>query len=917
MSHDEDQQKPSNIKRFFRFIGRSIAKGVKWVVKTKLVQSIVSFIVYISRTLYNYVLLPVGKTLKRYVILPVGKVLLVVFRYIEIGLRFIGIGLLYLLKAIRLILKIVFLPLTLFWRWFSSIPIINRALNSKTMSVIKTILSGLVWGLGQLFHKQYWKALFFFAFFAVFVGWELLSSSYFEETNAYDKIPGEDLGDLWVQNGFLADYYYNKVDDGGYQPFEDYLVEIGGSEALTEDLFIKFLAQDLNDNNPLTYTNLTTGIVHLADSFNADNRIHIIRRQALYTDGAGTFYLERDVKGTDGSTRKEYVETTVLTGVLNEDNIIYSRDTLTAFTKTGTITDIDGNFYVKASMGTANIYIDIRDSSIHLANEFPVATHDIEDLPLVGPVYDIDGQLYEYFEPNLIYNSVRMQYQSTQFTDTFRQSMVYTYSQAWNQYSNDDFTRLMIKVYYELNPEIRDAFITDYNNFYYDQAGMFVRGYWSVITLGVAKKVDIKGHMSLQDALIGTRDDTYNLIGTVNPFDSVPIQGHVTLLILIEGLIAIILSLFFMIFGIWSASDTYKVSEQMRKKERVLRQGEYAKTVYEESFEYIILSPALFVLAFISIMPIVFGFIIAFTSIAGNESQIDTFDWVGFVNFMALFDWTSGLGSSFGAAFWRVLGWTVIWAVFSTFTVFFGGFLQALILNSEKVVFRKFWRTIFILPWAIPALLSQMVFSVIFNENGFINSMLNEFGIYEILRNMNMLGVDFNSLEGISRLFYLGQDNIQWFNNTKNPTFVRTTLIVVNIWLGFPYFMALMTGVMTAIDKTLYEAADIDGASGFQKITKITMPLVLYSTAPILIMTFSGNFNNFGVIYFITGGGPNEGIVSRGYAGDTDILISWMYQLTVNYKQYNMASVFSVLIFLFVGSLTAWNLSRTRAFTED
>jgi arabinogalactan oligomer/maltooligosaccharide transport system permease protein len=129
--------------------------------------------------------------------------------------------------------------------------------------------------------------------------------------------------------------------------------------------------------------------------------------------------------------------------------------------------------------------------------------------------------------------------------------------------------------------------------------------------------------------------------------------------------------------------------------------------------------------------------------------------------------------------------------------------------------------------------------------------------------------------------------------------------------------MALMTGVMTAIDKTLYEAADIDGASNMQKITKITMPLVLYSTAPILIMTFSGNFNNFGVIYFITGGGPNSGIASRGFAGDTDILISWMYTLTVDYSIFNMASVFSVLIFLFVGSLTAWNLSKTRAFQED
>jgi arabinogalactan oligomer/maltooligosaccharide transport system permease protein len=297
--------------------------------------------------------------------------------------------------------------------------------------------------------------------------------------------------------------------------------------------------------------------------------------------------------------------------------------------------------------------------------------------------------------------------------------------------------------------------------------------------------------------------------------------------------------------------------------------------------------------------------------------MLDTFDWVGLTNFIALFNFTSGLGASFGVAFWRVLSWTVVWAVLATATVFFGGFFQALILNSEKVVFRKFWRTVLILPWAIPALLSQMVFSVMFNEVGFINTFLQDIGIYEVLRNLNMLGVSYESLTGFSKLLYLGESNIQWFSNPFNPTFVRATLIVVNIWLGFPYFMALMTGVMTAIDKTLYEAADIDGASNMQKITKITMPLVLYSTAPILIMTFSGNFNNFGVIYFITGGGPNSGIASRGFAGDTDILISWMYTLTVDYSIFNMASVFSVLIFLFVGSLTAWNLSKTRAFQED
>ena len=324
-------------------------------------------------------------------------------------------------------------------------------------------------------------------------------------------------------------------------------------------------------------------------------------------------------------------------------------------------------------------------------------------------------------------------------------------------------------------------------------------------------------------------------------------------MLLLEGLIGVILSLFFFIFLFWSVKDAYVTSNRKIKKEEIESDRKYFKNIWDKSFEYIVLSPALFVLAFISIMPIAFGFIIAFTNISGNESMMDTFDWVGLKNFVKIFNFASGLGDSFGRAFWRVLSWTVVWAVFSTFTVFFGGFIQALILNSEKVVFRKLWRTILILPWAIPALLSQMVFSVMFKEKGVVNQLLNSIGISDILKNIGILGKPYHSLSKVAQFFYLGPENIQWFSNPHNATFVRATLIVVNIWLGFPYFMALMTGVMTAIDKTLYEAADIDGATGFQKITKITMPLVLYSTAPILIMTFSGNFNNFGVIYFITG----------------------------------------------------------------
>lgn len=785
----------------------------------------------------------------------------------------------------------------------------------KIFSILKAIASGIVWGLGQLLNGQIFKFLFFFVVFVLFIGIELGTSHYQDDINAYDKVAGNNLGDEWYVNGFMAEYNYNKLVEGeSYEDFDLFLEEIGGATNLTEELFIEFFAQDLKKNNPIKYTNMVTSEDILLEDFNTtyneEELVHLIRKQTLYKDVDGKYYVERNIEQEDGSNKKEYVETTVLTGELNENNIITSVTDLTLFVKSGNIFTDGTKYYVRATDGVLTVYIDLQTSEV-------VSLTDPTEVPVEGPIYLLDGNIYEYYEPNLIYNSRRIQYKETEFSVVFRQAMSYTFSYAWNEYTGVDITKLMIKVYHELNPEIRDSFEEQYNNFFYDQGGLFVRGYWAVVTLGTAQKVNISGHMGLMDAMVGNSDSEFSLLTSFSVSETVPVRGHVSTMLLLEGLIGVILSFFFFIFMAWGIRDAYITSEKKRKKEKVLKDGAYFKNVYEESFEYIVLSPAIFVLGFISIMPIAFGFVIAFTNISGNESMLDTFDWVGLTNFIALFNFTSGLGASFGVAFWRVLSWTVVWAILSTATVFFGGFFQALILNSEKVVFRKFWRTVLILPWAIPALLSQMVFSVMFNEVGFINTFLQDIGIYEILRNLNMLGVSYESLTGFSKLLYLGESNIQWFSNPFNPTFVRATLIVVNIWLGFPYFMALMTGVMTAIDKTLYEAADIDGASNMQKITKITMPLVLYSTAPILIMTFSGNFNNFGVIYFITGGGPNSGIASRGFAGDTDILISWMYTLTVDYSIFNMASVFSVLIFLFVGSLTAWNLSKTRAFQED
>ncbi|HBD74154.1 MAG TPA: hypothetical protein DC003_01145, partial [Acholeplasmataceae bacterium] len=698
----------------------------------------------------------------------------------------------------------------------------------KALSTIKAILSAVIWGSGQLLNRQYIKALFFFIIFVGFVGTELFTSSYFEETSAYTKLVGDDLTDTWYQDNLYARYFNIKNDNNtrangfgseGYDPFETFLRSLNIPEnatdkvtlsSINEENMLQFIADDLKEANLPTVTNLSNNQSVLAKDFDLTTGTLIERRGILYFDENENYYIERNVELEDGSNQKEFVKTTMLYGGLDESDILLSNEGLTKFEKLNEIYNVDGTFYLRVKIDGNFRFIDILNQSVVDSIEM-----DNNKVELEGPMYVIDDTFYEYYEAGMIYLSQRLQYKETPFTRIFRQALYYDYSADHLDYSNADFNRIMVRLYLNLNLELKEAFETQYNNFFYDKAGFFIRSYWSVGTLGIAQKVNFTNHMSLAEAVAGQglSEREFSLFTTpgFQLSENIPMQGHVSTMILLEGLIGVISSLFFFIFMIWGIVDAYRVSEQKRKAEIVLKDVDYFKDVYERSYEYIILSPAMFVLAFISIMPIVFGFMIAFTDIAGNESMLDNFDYVGFRNFIAIFDFSSGLGQSFGQAFWRVLGWTVVWAILSTATVFFGGFFQALILNSEKVVFRKFWRTLFILPWAIPALLSQMVFSVMFKELGFINQFLKDLGVYDLLFDLGMLGVNYESLSGIRTLFYLGLDNIQWFTNPFNTTFVRGSIIMINIWLGFPYFMALMTGVMTAIDKTLYEAADIDG----------------------------------------------------------------------------------------------------------
>jgi arabinogalactan oligomer/maltooligosaccharide transport system permease protein len=238
-----------------------------------------------------------------------------------------------------------------------------------------------------------------------------------------------------------------------------------------------------------------------------------------------------------------------------------------------------------------------------------------------------------------------------------------------------------------------------------------------------------------------------------------------------------------------------------------------------------------------------------------------------------------------------IILWTFLFAFLSVFTTFVLGLTLALIFNDERIRGLRIYRAIFILPYAFPAFLSAYVWRGMFNtEDGFINR---------------------------SILGFMGPENrIPWLEQ-QGPA--RAAVLLVNLWLGFPYMFLICTGALQAIPNDLTEAAGIDGASPWKIVKLIKLPLLLVSLAPLLIASFAYNFNNFGAIYLVTGGGPFLNPTLKVNAGATDILITFVYRIAFGGAQgadYGLASAFSVLIFMIIGSISFFSFKRTRGLEE-
>jgi arabinogalactan oligomer/maltooligosaccharide transport system permease protein len=320
------------------------------------------------------------------------------------------------------------------------------------------------------------------------------------------------------------------------------------------------------------------------------------------------------------------------------------------------------------------------------------------------------------------------------------------------------------------------------------------------------------------------------------------------------------------------------------------------KSLLDDQFHKTMLALPLAGILVFTVLPIIYMVIIAFTSYdAQHDGYSNLFSWVGFENFNAIFDFGQG---GLGLAFGEILGWTLMWSFFATFSNYFLGMFVAIMINKKGIKIKKFWRTVLVMTIAIPQFVSLLYVSRLFDSSGIIGKLLGQIPFISQYLNTN----HFISL---------------W----DSPLTAKILLIVINIWVGIPYIMLMATGILMNIPQDLYESSRIDGANTFQQFTKITLPYMLFVTGPYLLTSFVGNLNNFNVIYLLSNGGPNNGLAGGVSVGHTDLLITWLYRMTLQSAdtKYYLASIVGIMVFVVVAvlSLIVYNVIPSTKNEED
>lgn len=361
-----------------------------------------------------------------------------------------------------------------------------------------------------------------------------------------------------------------------------------------------------------------------------------------------------------------------------------------------------------------------------------------------------------------------------------------------------------------------------------------------------------------------------------------------SLLILLYSMLTILFIFVFVYLWYQSVKAAKTAQERVEAGQRLKSGREDLVDLLDGQYHKTLLSLPILGLVAFTVLPILFMAAIAFTNFdVAHKPPKELFTWVGFENFRLLLKGgLFGDGAKFAYTFKEVLVWTLVWAVSATFTNYFLGMLLAMAINKKGIRLKKFWRSILVTTIAVPQFVSLMLLSKMLSDTGVINRLLVEWGLIA------------------KPIPFLSDGNL-----------ARVTVIVVNLWVGVPYTVLICTGILLNIPADLYEAARIDGAGPITAYFKITLPYMLHITTPYLISQFIANFNNFNVIFLLTGGTPLT--LDYMYAGKTDLLITWLYKLTFNESNYKLAAVISLFVFFIVATVSLIVYNRAGAVRSE
>ncbi len=361
-----------------------------------------------------------------------------------------------------------------------------------------------------------------------------------------------------------------------------------------------------------------------------------------------------------------------------------------------------------------------------------------------------------------------------------------------------------------------------------------------------------------------------------------------SMLILLYSVLTIIITVVFLAVYIANTKSAFKVYEAKKNGEKIMGFREEIKSFFDEKFHITLMSLPCLLIGCFTVLPLIFMILIAFTTYDKSHLPPGTlFQWAGLKNFGELVNFVGGDVKA--RTFLSLAEWTVIWAIFATFSNYILGMVVALMINKKGIKLKALWRTLFVVVVAVPQFVSLLLMAQILAENG-------------------------GALNQLIEMITGNHTPIKFLNGT--PLAARITVIIVNIWVGIPYTILITSGILMNIPADLYESATIDGAGPVKSFTKITLPYMLFVTTPYLITSFIGNINNFNVIYLLSGGGPSNPDAYN--AGHTDILVTWLFNLTMGEKQdYKLAAAIGILVFIVCATLSLITFNMTKSAKDE